>query len=53
VIELRRKRWIRHVALMGDRKVLYRVWWEDLTEKEHFEKADVDGMIILKFAFKM
>jgi len=36
----------------GRQKVSYRVWWEDLTEKEHFEKAHVDGRI-LKWTFKM
>jgi hypothetical protein len=33
---------------MGDRKVYYGVWWEDLTEREHFENVDVDGRIVLK-----
>jgi hypothetical protein len=38
---------------MGEIKFSYRVWWEDLTEREHFEKVDVDGMIILKWTFKI
>jgi hypothetical protein len=34
------------------RKGSYRVGWEDLTERDRFEKVDVDGRIILKWTFK-
>jgi hypothetical protein len=48
---------------MGDRRVVYRVlvgkpelstgfWLGNLRERNHFEDADVDGMIILKWIFR-
>jgi hypothetical protein len=38
---------------MEDRKGPYRVWWKDLTEREHFQEVDVDDRIILKWTFKI
>ena len=33
VIKSRRLRWAGHVARMGERRGLYRVWWENLRER--------------------
>jgi hypothetical protein len=27
-------------------------WWGNLEQRKHFEELEVDGVIILKFAFK-
>jgi hypothetical protein len=37
---------------MGDRRGAYRVWCEDLREREHFEDLRVGGRIILKCILK-
>ena len=36
VIKSRRMRWAEHVARMGERRDLYRVWWGNLREIDHF-----------------
>jgi hypothetical protein len=35
----------------GGRRGAYRIWWEDLRERDHLEDPDVDGRI-LKWIFK-
>jgi hypothetical protein len=36
VIELRRMRWAVHVACMGERRGIYRIfWWRNLKERDH------------------
>jgi len=37
---------------MGGRRGAYRVWWEELRERDHLEDLGVDGTIILKWIFK-
>ena len=38
-----------NVAHMGERKGVYRVWWENLREIEHLEDPGVDEIIIIKW----
>jgi hypothetical protein len=52
VTKLRRTRWARHVASMGERRGAYRVWWGNLRETDHFEDPGVDGRIILRWIFR-
>jgi len=40
------------MARMGGRRGAYRVWWEELRERDHLEDLGVDGTIILKWIFK-
>jgi len=44
--------WVEHVALMGESRGAYRVWWGNLRERDHFKDPDVDRGIILKWIFK-
>jgi hypothetical protein len=37
VIKSRKIRWAGHVARMGDRRGVYRVLWEKLRRKDHWE----------------
>ena len=37
---------------MGKRRGAYRVWWGDLTERDHLGDLDIDGRIILKRILK-
>jgi len=39
--------WARHVARMGERTGLYRVWWENLRAIYYLGDQGVDGMKIL------
>ena len=41
-----------HVARMGERRGVYRVWWGNLRERDHLEDPRVDGRIILKWIFR-
>jgi hypothetical protein len=52
VIKSRRMRWTGHVVHMGDRRVAYGIWWENLRERGHLEDAGVEGMIILRGIFR-
>jgi hypothetical protein len=36
-IKSRRMRWAGHVARMGEERKLYKVWWESLKERDHWE----------------
>jgi len=47
VIKSRRMRWAGHVALMGERRGVHRVWWGNLGERSHLRDPDVDGNIVL------
>ena len=49
VIKSRRMRWAGHVARMGERRGVYRVWWGNLSERDHLEDPGVDGRIILRW----
>jgi hypothetical protein len=33
---------------MGESRCVYRVWWGDLRERDHFEDTGVNGRVILK-----
>jgi hypothetical protein len=39
-------RWAEHVALMRERKCVYRFWWGNPRERYHLEDPDIDGRII-------
>jgi hypothetical protein len=52
VIKLRRMRWAGHVARMGERRGVYRVWWGSLRERDHLEDLGVGGTIILRWIFR-
>jgi len=52
VIKSRRMRWAGHVASMGERKGVYRVWWGNLNERDHLEDPGGDGRITLKWIFR-
>jgi hypothetical protein len=48
VMKWRRMRWERHVARMGERRGLYRVWCGNLLEGDHLGDPGIDGRIILR-----
>jgi hypothetical protein len=48
VINSRRMRYVGHVAHMGERRGLYRVWWENQKERDHLGDPDLGGRIILR-----
>jgi hypothetical protein len=52
VIKSRRIGWAGHVAGMGKRRVLYRVWVGKPEGKRPFEDPGVDGRIILRWIFR-
>ena len=52
VLQSRRMRWAEHVAIMGERRGAYRVWWGNRMERDHLEYLSVDGSIILNFILK-
>ena len=52
LIKLRRVRWARHVASMGDRRGVYRFWWGNLRVIVHLGDSGVDGRIILRWIFR-
>ena len=37
---------------MGERKDVYRAWWENLRERDHLEDPSVDERIILNWIFR-
>jgi hypothetical protein len=43
VIKSRRIRWAGHVARMGERTGVYRVWWVNVRARDHLVDPDVDG----------
>ena len=52
VFKSRRKRWVGHVACMGDRRGVYRCWWGNMKEGDHLEDPGLDGRIILRCIFR-
>jgi hypothetical protein len=52
VIKSRGKRWVGHVALMGERRVYTAFWWGKLREGDNLEDVRVDCRVILKCMFK-
>ena len=51
VIKSRRIRWAGHVARMGKRRGVYRVWGGHLREGDHSGDPGVDGRTILRWIF--
>jgi hypothetical protein len=51
-INLRRMRWMGHLARMGEKAGPFRVCWRNLRTGDHLEELDVDGRIILKCNLK-
>jgi hypothetical protein len=37
---------------MGERRGVYRAWWEQLRERDNLEEPGVDGRIILRWIFR-
>jgi hypothetical protein len=52
VIKSRRMRWAGHVARMGEERGMYRFWWGNLRERDHWGDPGVDGRIILRRIFR-
>jgi hypothetical protein len=48
MVEPSKRRWVRHVARMERTVIHIRFWWESLTERDHYEYQDVDGLMVLK-----
>ena len=53
VIKSRRLRWAGDVARMEEGRVVHRVWWGNLRERDHWGDQDVDGRIILRWILRM
>jgi hypothetical protein len=49
VIKSRRKRWVAHVASVGEVCIIF--WFLNLRERNHMEDIGVDGTIILRYIF--
>jgi hypothetical protein len=49
MIKSRRMRWAGHVARMGEKRKHIVYWWENQTERDHWEDQDVGGWRILKW----
>jgi hypothetical protein len=41
-----------HVARIGEGRGVYRVWWGNLREIDHWGDPGVDGRIILRWMFR-
>ena len=52
VIKSRRIRWAGHVARMGERRGVYRVFVGKPEGKNHLGDPDVDGRIILRWIYR-
>jgi hypothetical protein len=37
---------------MGERRGVYRVWWENLRERDHLGDPGIGGMIKLRWIFR-
>jgi hypothetical protein len=51
VMNLRRMRWMGHVVRVGEGRGVYRVWWGNLRERDHWGDPGIDGRIILRWIF--
>ena len=51
LILIRLLRWAGRVACMGERRDIYRLWWGNLRERDHWGQPGVDGRIILRRIF--
>jgi hypothetical protein len=45
-------RWAEHVARMGERRGVYRIWWGNLRERDHLGDPFVHCRIILRRIFR-
>jgi hypothetical protein len=45
-------RLVGNVATVGERKGVYRVWWENVRERNHLEDPGVGDRIILNRIFR-
>jgi hypothetical protein len=52
VIKSRKMGWDGHVARMGKKRGVYRVWWANLRERDHLRSPGVYGRIILRWIFR-
>jgi len=51
VIKSRRKRWVGHIARMGERRAVYRILVGKPEGRDHLEDPGVDVRIILRWTF--
>jgi hypothetical protein len=51
-IKSRIMRWAGHVARMGERIGVSRIWWGNLKEKDQLEEQGVEGRRILRWIFR-
>jgi len=52
VIKSRRMKWAGHVARMGRREAYIGFWWENLSERDHFEDSGGGGSITLIWIYR-
>jgi len=45
-------RWAGHVARMGERRCVYRIWWGNLKEREHLGDRGVDERMTIRWIIK-
>jgi hypothetical protein len=45
-------KWAGHVARVGKRRVVYRVFWGTISHRDHLEKLVAVGKIILRWIFR-
>jgi hypothetical protein len=49
---IKSKRWVGHVARIGEGKACMGIWWVNLRERDHWGDPGVDGRIILRWIFR-
>jgi hypothetical protein len=52
MMKSRTLRWAGHAARIGERRVVYRVFVENLSETDYLKDPGVDGRIILRKIFR-
>ena len=52
VIKSRRMRWAGYITRMGEGRGVYRVWWGNLSVRDHLGDPGVDERIILRWIFR-